>query len=628
MLQILRDASKSWAAKTLMILLIVSFGIWGIGDMFRGNPLQRTVAKVGKMTISVQALEIEFEKALPEARSVFGPDLSAPKARMLGVMDRTLALMIENASFDQEVKRLGINVGDEVILDRIAAQPELRDKDGKFNTQLWKQALAKGGFSERSFIDSERRSNGRRLLFETVANSVPPPKIMLDHLYMARGAKRMLEVLTLENASIADIPAPVDQELQDYYQSHNEMFMKPEYRAVSIVRLATEELTKDVSVSDEELKKAYEERANDLAVPEQRDFFQVVLQDEAKAKAVAEAAKKSNDLAAAAKSLGHNIIELKKIDEKSTLPELYTTFFAMEENQISDAVKSGLGWHVVQLKKIYPPGQPTFDEAKEKLREVMKNELAADVLAHTVNQLDDLLAGGNSLEDVADTLKMRFIKIPELDAHGKLPNGQVPPEFPELIDVVNAAFSQNTGENSSVIDDKKGNYYVVRVDSINQAHVEPFDDVKDKVITAWKKEKQAVRAKAEAEDIAKAIRDGKAYTSFASRKGVAVRLSKPISLLGEIDKDIPPQALPSILKMKKDDVITIPADTHQYVIKLADIVPVDPARPDNAYGKVVAEVSDKFMYEQIEEYSQFLRNRFPVKIYQDVLESRKAQGSL
>ncbi len=628
MLQILRNASKSWVAKALMILLIASFGIWGIGDMFRGNFLQRTVATIGKTSIPVQALESEFQKALPEAREVFGPDLTATQARSLGVLERTLNIMIENASFDQEVRRLGINVGEDVVLARIAAYPDLRDKDGNFNAELWKRALARGGLTERGFIDQERRVSGRRLLFESLANHVKQPKTMTDHLYQARGAKRMLEVIALDIASIRDIPEPSTDELKEFYEKHTDLFMRPETRAITMARLASEEITKDVKITEEELKKEFEDRQDEFTRSEQRDFVQVVLQDEGKAKQLTETAEKRGDLSAAARSLGANAVELNGIDEKNVLPELFTTFFALQENQIEGPVKSGLGWHVVQLKKIHPAGKMSFEEVRDSLSVSMREQVVGDTVAHMVNKLDDSLAAGQSLEEIADALKLRVFKIAEIDAKGRLPDGAAPSDISPVPDILNAAFNQSLGESSPVIDDKKGNYWVVRTDSINPSHAEPIEAVQNKVAALWKNGKQAERAKEEAEAIANTLREGKKYTAYAGRNGIKLRLSSPVSLLGEMDKEIPAQAFPIILKMRKDDVITVPTSSHHYVLRLADIVGVDPARPDHTYAKVVDDVNERMGYEQIEQYAKHLRRRFPVKINENVLEMMKTQGTL
>jgi peptidyl-prolyl cis-trans isomerase D len=627
MLQIMRDLTKSWIFKGLMMLLCISFGIWGIGDIFRGNPQQRAVGKVGSVVITVQALEQAFQMALPEARRIAGPDLTTQQARQLGVLDGTLHTMLEHASFNQEARRLGFDVGDQAILNRVAAMPHLRDKNGRFNTQLWHQALGKAGFTERGFLDNEREDSARHLIFDVLTNKDSTPQTLLDNLYRARGAKRVLEVLTLQNDSMTGIPAPDDKTLNEFYKQHGDFFTAPEYRTITIAKLSTDDVTKDIVIGDDDLRKAYDARPADVTLPEQRDLVQVVLQDEAKAKDVAEAAKANHNLSAAAKAKGLTPVALDHVDEKSILPELYTTVFALDEGQVSAPVKSPLGWHVMQMKKIHAGGKLSFDEAKAKLRETIQREQSVDTVTRIVNQLDDALAGGRALEDIADSMRLRLIKIPALRADGKTPEGKDPAEFPAKDDVMKTAFGQAAGETSSVIDDKNGNYIVVRTDEITPSQVRPYDQVKDIVVEAWVEQQKSDLAAKEAEDIAKALRDGKEMSSYAMRPGIEVRLSKPISMLGESDRALPPEALPEILKMKKGDVITGSGPDRHFVLRLASIIAVDPAKPDAARMKIADDLKDKFQYELIEEYANWLHQRFPVTVNQDLLETLKKQGS-
>ncbi len=628
MLQRMRDMSKSWIFKSLMVLLIVSFGIWGVGDMFRGNPLQKTVAKVGEKKISVQELEQQFRLDLPDARQSMGEELNEAQARQMGVIDRSLKILIEYALFDQESRRLGLNVSEKVILDRIASYPQFRDKDGNFNAHLWRQALGKNNLSESLFLDSERRDTARKLVLGAMKNVIKLPDAMLDNLYRAYGSKRILEIVTLRNDSIRNVPKPGDAALKQYYEERaSAMFMAPEYRALTIIVLNASDIAKDIGINDEDLKNAYEARAAEFALPEQRDLVQVVVDDESKAKAIADAAQANNNLSAAAKANGANVIALDRMNENSTLPELFTTIFAMEEGQVSDPVKSGMGWHVLQLKKVHPSSQPPFDEVKARLLETLKSEQSADTLTRAINKLDDDLAGGKSLEDIADAMSLRLIKIPALDGNALTPEGKEPNELPAREDVVKNAFSQEAGDSSAIIDDGKGHYIVVRTDNVTPSQLRPFESVKDKVLAAWEAEQKAQEAARAAEKIAQSMREGKNATSLAAQPGVEVRLSKPVSLLGEMDREVPMETLPAILKMKKGDVITANTPGKQFVLRLADVIAADPAKDGGAKLKLADALRERVPYELIDQYSQFLRLRYPVRINLELFDLIKKQGS-
>ena len=626
MLQTMRGLAQSWAFKALMGFLIISFGIWGIGDIFRGNPQQRAVAHSGKITVTVQDLDREFKASLPEARRALGPDLTEQQAKQMGVMDRTLNLLVEHAKFDQEAKRLGIVVEDKQILAELAARPDFRTKDGRFNNELWQKVLQKGGFSERVFLDEQSKETARRLIFDSMIGNVQPPQSVIDNLYQALGGKRIVEVLAIHDDSIAAAATPDEESLRNYYHTHEADFMAPEYRALTILEMSSDAVNKAITLGDDELQKAYEARTEELTRPEQRDLVQAVLQDEGKAKNLAKQTAIDGSLATAAKKLGVDVVTLDRVDEKTILPELYTSAFALEENQATGPVKSSLGWHVVEVKKIHAPGKLTFDEAKADLAESIKKEKSADAVSRQLNVLEDELAAGHALEDVADSLKLRLIKIPALNQNGLTPTGKAPDEIPAAEEVKRYAYQQGVGEVSPVVDDKHGNYLVIRTDEIAAAHIESFDQVKDKVVAAWKREQQATQAAAEAEEIAKKMRDGKPAASFATRKGIDIRVSKPISLLGDTDKNLPPRFVPMVLKMKQGDVITAEADGKHYVLRLTEIVPVDTAKPDASRARVVDELKDRLPLDILDQYAKALNRRFPITINQSLLDSLKQQG--
>ncbi len=628
MLQSMRHLAQTKVFKALMMLLMVSFAMWGIGDIFRGNALERTVAKAGSVSISVQALNREFEESLVRARQMFGADLTAQQAKQMGVLDKALDAMIERAEVDQAIRKLGIDVSEKTVLDEVAAQPQFRDKDGKFNKALFRQLLDRARLNENNFLAQGRQDIARHQLIDVFSGgSVKPPQTIVDDIYKARGQKRIVEVVTLKNDSIGNIPAPDEKALRDFYQQNPKPFTAPEYRAVTIARLSTDDAAKEITITDEQVQKEYDAKSAQMVRPERRDIVQAVFQDEAKAKQVAASAKANGNLTVAAKAAGSNAVALDQTEEKSLPPELAKPVFALPSGGVSDPLKSSLGWHVVQVKKIAPAGKMEFKDIKDNLRETMKRDQSIEAVTRMVNDLDDQLAAGHALEDIADGMKMRLVKIPVLDAQGKTAEGKDPTELPNKTDVLKVAFSQNAGETSPVMDDKNGNYIVVRTDEVTPSAVRPFEQVKDQVAALWKADEQAKRAAVEAEKIAKALREGKTAASFAGQNGIEIRASKPISLLGDMDPALPPSVLPQIFKLKKGEVATAVLPGQQIILQLTQISEADPAGGDIPKTKIAEELKTNVQNELTEEYLKYLHILFPVEINQDTLETMRQQGS-
>lgn len=160
MLQTMRGLAQSWAFKALMGFLIISFGIWGIGDIFRGNPQQRAVAHAGKVTVTVQDLDREFKAALPEGPPrPIRPRFDRATGQANGRDGSHAEIFWSNTPNSiRKPERLGLVVEDKQILAELASRPDFRTKDGRFNNELWQKVLQKGGFTSATSSTNRART--------------------------------------------------------------------------------------------------------------------------------------------------------------------------------------------------------------------------------------------------------------------------------------------------------------------------------------------------------------------------------------------------------------------------------------------------------------------------------------
>jgi peptidyl-prolyl cis-trans isomerase D len=626
MLQSMRQMAHSWVVKGLLLLLILSFGVWGIGDMFRGNPMQKTVAKAGKTDISVEQLNHLFEQSLAQAKRSIDPNITAQQARQMGLLDKTLDNAIKRDLVDQDIATLGIDVSPQAVLTMLGNQPQFRNKDGSFNKVLFKQLLQQQGLNEHSFLAQGQQDLSRQVLIAALSGSHDVPRTEIDALYKARAQKRVLDVVTVDAAKLGGVPAPDDKALHDFYMANPNLFSSPEYRGITVASLSTDVMGKDIQISDEDVKKEYDAKLDQLSKPEQRDIIQVVVQDQDKAKQLVTAARASGNLTDAAKQAKETAIPLEGMTEKNLLPELAKSVFALKNDEISEPVKTQLGWHVVQLKKITPAGTPTFDKVKAELRDNMRRDQAIEAVTRAVNQLDDQLAAGHSLDDIADELKLRLVKIPAVDATGLMQDGKAPAELPNKDQMLRDAFAQNAGDTSPVEDDKTGNYYVVRTDAVTPSGAKPFESVKNEIAAAWKAQEQRKLAVAEGKKIEQALRDGKPADSLADGGAVTVRVSTPLSQLGDSDPLLPPDILSQASKLKKGATASGVTGNNLVIVRLNKTIDADTAKDDPRKSMVEGSIKQASVDEILDQYIAHLYDVFPVKKDQAVLDHLRQQG--
>ena len=624
MLQTMRRLAHSWVVKGLMLILMISFSIWGIGDIFRGNPLRETVANIGPVDISVQDLNRLFEETLARVRQQ-NPDMTGKHAREIGLLDRTLDNEIKRQLVDQDIKRLGIAVSPKEVLNTLAAQPQFRKSDGTFNKALFQQLLEHQGLSEQAFLIQGQQDLSRQVLLDSLNGSGAATQTMIDAVYRGKAQTRVFDVVTVDSSKMPVPAAPDDRTLQTFYDAHKDLFTAPEYRSLTIGVLASDSFAKDATISDDQVRKAYDEAGDRLTHPEQRDIVQVVVPTEAEAKKLAALAR-SGGLDKAAKDEKLSAVPLDHVAAGDLLPELATPVFALQAGQVSDPVHTQLGWHVVAVKTIIPAGKPDFNAAKDQLRDDLQRDQAVEAATRMVNQLDDDLAAGKSLDDIADALKMSLVKIPAVDARGLNPKGDEPTEFPNREVLLKDAFNQNAGDTSPVEDDKSGTYYVVRTEDVTPAAARPFDTIKPQVLAMWTSHEQLTAANAEAERIATDLRAGKPLDSVTGLPGVSSRVSSPISALGDSDPLLPPDILAQAMRMKKGEVATAASERNQVVARLKQINVADVSGKDPRQAMIEGQLIEGTRGELLDEYIAHLYRVFPVKIDTPLVDRLRQQG--
>ena len=620
MLQFIRNFAGSWVVKILFVLLILSFGIWGIGDVFRSST-PTTVAEVGKVTIDRDALDQEFRRQMERLRPMLGGNLTAEQARQFGLLDQALSALIQRTLFDLAAKDAGIAVGPEVVKLRIADEPAFRNPQGQFDPNLFRSVLRNNQLTEDGYVALVRRETARELVSGAVGAGVTAPKPLVQALYRYRGEKRVAEVVTLPNAAVGDVGAPDEAEVTRAYEDHQVRFTAPEYRALTVAQLSPDALAKDVKIADDQLRAAYDERSAEFGTPEKRNVQMVVVNDEAKARQIAEAAK-AKGLADAAKEAGVEPVALDNI-ARADLPGLGDAAFALESGKTSDALKSDLGWHVLAVTGIQAGSTRSFEEVRDQLRADLQKEKALDAVFTIANKAEDQLASGASLEEVAQAQGLTLTKVAAVDSTGKAPDGKdAAPDLPGLKAQLPTAFQLKSGAASNLAEGQGSVFTAVRVDSVIPAAVRPLAEVRDQVVSGWQDEKRAAQAAGKAEEVAAKLKQG----AEAAAQDVATAASAKFAMTAPFTRDaksvegLPGELVRKLFDAKPGEVVGGATADSQIVARLKEVIAADPAAPDAALGPLENTVSQGMENDLMAQFGNALRNHYPVQIHRQRID--------
>ncbi len=619
MLQQLRDTAKNFVSYILLFLLVLSFGIWGIGDIFRNFGASDWVAKVGNAKISPATLQREFENESAQLRQMLGGQFTKAMAAQMGLLDRSLNQLITLTAMNMEINKLGLFIPREQIIRVLEKTPQLRNKDGSFNKQMFQQMIAGQGYTEATFIDAQKQIIARNMLVSGMGMAIVAPDVAMHDLAAAAAQKRVAEVVRI---APSDFPArtPSDADVQKYYDDNLSHFRAAERRSFKVLAITPADAAKDIAISDADLKAAYEEHKKDINVPEKRDIEQVVAESEEKAKAVVAAAK-GGDLNAGAKSQGLEAIKLEAVTKADMPAELAAAVFSAGQNSVSAPVKTDLGWHVFVVKKVVPGKEMDFEAAKEPLRKVLRTDRAAESLVKTANEIDDMLGAGKNLDDIAAAKGLKVIEYDDRDSTGQATKGATE-KLPFSAEVLRAAFQNKEGETSPLMESHDGGYVLTQVTKIMPAHDQPLAEVRDKVVAAWQKDDQQARARDAAKQVAEQMKAGKALSELTG--GGRKSVSAPVAADFQGSKEMPREALAPLFSMKKGEAASVTTAEGEMVVRVKEIQPGDAADIKTRIANLKDKLAQDLATSQMDEYTHALRSFYPVQVDQKTMEQLAA----
>jgi peptidyl-prolyl cis-trans isomerase D len=622
MLQAIRSKAGSFVVKLLFVLLILTFGVWGIGDIFRTRSSDTAVATVGDHSIRADELQTALRRALEQLSARFGSAIDLQQAKQLGLVDETLNQLIDRSLIDQEAARLQLDVSDDLIRTVITGNPSFKGSDGQFDRALFNALLAANRLSEDQYVALLRHDIPRNDLLHAVTAGAAVPQPMVDLLYQYQNEKRIANIVSLPSSGAGDVGQPSETELKSFYDAHQDLFRAPEYRGFTLASLNPDDLAKDIEIPESKLKEEYNQRQDELQIPERREVEQILAPSEEKAKeaeAALAAGKDWREVATTITAQNPDTIDLGLLKREEMPNALADVAFELPLNKPSEPVKTPLGWHILRIIKIEPPVTQSFEQAKDKLEADLAHQEAVDRIYKIANQVDDALAGGATINDAATKfgLKTATVAAAELGGHDPQDKPVALPVSPR--EVLKLAFATSEGQTSRVTETPDGGIFVMRTDKVTPSAVKPLDEVKAKVVAAWQADKRRETVAKQAEELAAAVKPEGNLAAAAITKGLKATTSPPFTRHPGQNSPVPPVLVDKLFAAKPGEVITASDAAGSYVAQL-DEVQRSENPPQSATADFSRELDAGQRADLGEEFTQALRARFPVEIHHEVLD--------
>jgi peptidyl-prolyl cis-trans isomerase D len=502
MLDSLRRHATGWVAKVLFGILVLSFAIWGIGDIFRAPHAGSTLVEVAGTDVPMREVSNEFEARLQQMQEQFGGNLDRRAAVSLGLMNQALDATVARRLVDAHARDLDLTTADDTVAAKIRDNPAFQGTGG-FEKERFDLFLRGNGMSEAEYVAAVRGDLVRNDLISSITGPAGVPATLTRKLVEYRMERRRGVALIADAAAI-EVEPPTEDALTAYLTANAKTYEAPEYRSVTLLVLEPEDLVAEIEVSDADLRAAYDQRADAYRTPEQRQFEQLLATDEATIKRAADMVAGGQSFTAVATALKDSGVERSELGPmaKGDLPDgLDQVAWALADGAVGAPVKTPFGWHLIRAVEIVPEQTTPFESVKDEIRRELALERATSQLPDFATRLDDELAAGTSLDAAASKLGIDVLKLEKFDHTGHTAANERLAADRLTADILTPIFAAAQGETSLLEQTQDGRYFMFRIDAVQPAHERPLDEVRDAVTAAWRAGEQAKRAQARAQEL-------------------------------------------------------------------------------------------------------------------------------
>ena len=526
MLQSMRQATKSWASRAVIIVLALSFGAWGINDVFTGGS-RSAVATVGEVDVPTVLFDRQFQRALQRERERSGrPDLTRDEAHQAGLTGQVLNLLVREYLLDAEAARLGLRAADASVMQELAGSPAFSNEQGQFDPELYDLVLERNNMTRADYEDLIRVDLLRDQILSAVGGNRRVPEAMIDAVHRYRAEERSAQLALVPAGGMAGLSEPGETAIRAYYDENTASFLAPERRSAVLVQLTAEAMVSEIELSDEDVYAEYEARIDEFDVPERRAVIQINAQDEALIREGAQRIAEGEDFDTVADDLerrGAAVLPIPNFEADGPLKAMSEAVFRLTEGSVSEPVQTAFGWHLFKVEKVELARRLSFEEVKQDLHDEMALDLAGAGLFRLSTVLEDELGGGASLEMGAAAVGVEPVVLNGVTRTGLDRSGTpVLVELSERDSILTLVFETAEGQESLLTELGDGSFAILRVDEVVLPAPRPLDEVRYQVRSALMREEERQAAERVANALAERVRAGEDLAAAARDAGLAV----------------------------------------------------------------------------------------------------------
>ena len=545
MLDALRSRATGWVAQLFIALLVLSFAVWGVSDVFTGFRSD-TVASVGKTNISTTNFARQYDQALQSMTRQMGQAITPEQAQLFGVPGQVLGRLVTQATLDDTARQFGLGLSNEVLAKEIAEDPAFRGPAGGFDRLFFTQVLRNNSLSEDQYVRDRHAVLLRYQVSDALVGATVAPDPYLRALHEYRSEERSIDYLQLTAAAAGVIGEPGDADLSAFFEENKAQWRAPEYRALSYFKVVPADIAKPGDVTDEEARADYDKNIKDYTKLEQRKVSQIHfdVREEADAATTAIAGGKAFDEVATERKLSAADTSLGFVTRDQIIdPKVSEAAFSLTAGSVSGVVESDFGFFIVRVEEVQPEIVKTFEEVKDEIKNRLAVERATKRIIGTYDQVEDARAAGETLAEIAPKIGVQLAKVDAIDRSGNDDKGNKVADLPGSAELLKATFETDVGIENDAVRTEGNGYVWFEVTAVTAERDRQLDEVRDKVVAAWKEGEIEKRLTAKAEEIRARLAGSETIDKVAEELSLELKSASKLTRTTQPPADLSPAVL-------------------------------------------------------------------------------------
>ncbi len=623
MMQGMRKLGQSWLGKLIVSVLfgflILSFAIWGIGDIFRGGYGRNTVASVGSTDISLEAVRTAYQNEIQRLTREQRRAITPAEARARGIDAQVFGRLVTEASLDEYARRNGLSVSDATVIQSVVSSPAFAGANGAFDRERFVALLRENNLSEAGFLQAQKQSILRLHVAEAISGAAQPPVAMLEAIQRYGAERRSVSFMTLPATAVGDIAAPDEASLKAFYEARKNAYRAPEYRNVSILTVTPSAVAKPQDVSDADARAYYERvKAARFTTPERRNVQIVVFPNEQAARDAVTRIKAGETLEQAAGQLG--VTDLGTVAAGDIFDTaVRDAAFALPEGQVSEPIAGRFGFTLARVSGVAAGGVKPFEEVAGEIKTQIAAERAQATVTELHDKIEDQRLSARPLAQIAQDLKLEVRSIQAIDAQG-FDKAFAPVQgIPDRAGVLQAVFNSDVGVDNEALRLSDGGYLWFEIAAIEAARERSFDEVRATVERQWREDEVARRLSERARALVAELDKGTPFATVAQQAGLEARQATDVARTASAGLPVNVTTQIFATRVGKAGSATMGADRVVFLVEGATVPPL--VRTTQEIATLETRLREAISDDYLSEFVVGLQKTYGLTVNQQALRS-------